>query len=73
MFEDIRQQLSKVPEGEVIEESMEERPVVPRWEPFTFLQRLTPSQRLFLLGLLLIDLFLFGFLVFLVTGVIRLG
>lgn len=73
MFEDIRQQLSEVPEGEVIEESVEEQPAAPRWGPLAFLQRLTPSQRLFLLGLLLIDLFLFGLLVFLVTGVIRLG
>lgn len=73
MFEDIRQHLSKVPEGEVIEESVEERPAPPRWEPLAFLQRLTPSQRLFLLGLLLADLFLLGFLVFLVMGVIRLG
>ncbi len=73
MFEDIRQQLSEVPEGEVIEESVEERPAAPLSRLLAFLQRLTPSQRLFLLGLLLIDLFLLGFLVLLVTGVIRLG
>lgn len=73
MFEDIRQHLSEVPEGEAIEESMEPRPPLTLVERFAFLRQLTPSQRLILLGLLLVDLFLMGFLVFLITGVIRLG
>ncbi|MCS6963462.1 hypothetical protein [Thermoflexus sp.] len=73
MFEDIRQHLSEVPEGEAIEESMESRPTVSLFERLAFLQQLTPSQRLILLGLLLADLFLLGLFVFLITGVIRLG
>jgi hypothetical protein len=70
MFEDIRQQLSEVPEGEVIEESVEERPVFP---DLAFLRTLTPSQRLILFGMLLLDLFLLGFLLLLIAGVLRLG
>ncbi len=73
MFEDIRQHLSEVPEGETIEESMESRPAVSLFQRFVFLQQLTSSQRLILLGLLLIDLCLLGFLLFLIIGVIRLG
>jgi hypothetical protein len=70
MFEDIRQQLSEVPEGEVIEESVEERPVFPG---LAFLRTLTPSQRLILFGMLLLDLFLLGFLLLLIAGLLRLG
>lgn len=70
MFEDIRQQLSEVPEGEVIEESVEERPVFPG---LALLRTLTPSQRLILFGMLLLDLFLLGFLLLLIAGVLRLG
>ncbi|WP_376790070.1 hypothetical protein [Thermoflexus sp.] len=74
MFEDIRQHLSEVPEGEIIEESQEERSsssLLNRLSSFS--QRLTPSQRLVLLGLLLIDLFLLGFFLLLVAGALRLG
>ncbi|WP_448591452.1 hypothetical protein [Thermoflexus hugenholtzii] len=70
MFEDIRQQLSEVPEGEVIEESVEERSVFPG---LAFLRTLSPSQRMILLGMLLIDLFLLGFLILLIAGLLRLG
>lgn len=73
MFEDIRRQLSEVPEGEAIEESLEHDAPIPLLERFQFLRQLTPFQRLFLLGLLLIDLFLLGLLVLLITGAIRLG
>ncbi|MCS7251091.1 MAG: hypothetical protein RMK32_03705 [Anaerolineae bacterium] len=68
MFEDIRRHLSEIPEGETIEESMESRPSVYLFERLAFLQRLTPSQRLILLGFLLADLFLFGLLMFLIIG-----
>lgn len=71
MFEDIRQQISEVPEGEIIEESAEDRSSL--LDRFSFLRQLTPSQRLVLLGLLLADLFLLGFLLLLITGGIRLG
>ncbi|MFN3929978.1 MAG: hypothetical protein ACK4OK_10135 [Thermoflexus sp.] len=73
MFEDIRQHLSEVPEGETIEESVESPPSRSLFQFLSFLQQLTPSQRLILIGLFLMDLFLLGFLVFLITGVIRLG
>ncbi|HXF70243.1 MAG TPA: hypothetical protein VNK89_10605 [Thermoflexus sp.] len=73
MFEDIRQHLSEVPEGETIEESTESPSSRSLLPPLSFLQQLTPSQRLILVGLLFIDLFLLGFLVFLIMGVIRIG
>ncbi|GBD09744.1 hypothetical protein HRbin22_02005 [Candidatus Thermoflexus japonica] len=74
MFEDIRQHLSEVPEGELIEESLEERSSPPLLDRLSsFLRQLTPSQRLVLLGLLLIDLFLLGFFLLLIAGALRLG
>ncbi len=73
MFEDIRQHLSEIPEGEAIEESMEDQLTGSWLERFALLRQLTPSQRLILLGLLLVDLFLLGFFVLLITGVIRMG
>jgi hypothetical protein len=49
---------------------VEERPVFPG---LAFLRTLTPSQRLILFGMLLLDLFLLGFLLLLIAGVLRLG
>ncbi|WP_322802334.1 hypothetical protein [Thermoflexus sp.] len=74
MFEDIRQHLSEVPEGEIIEESVEERSSPSLLNRFSSsLRQLTSSQRLVLLGLLLIDLFLLGFFLLLLAGALRLG
>ncbi|MER3397806.1 MAG: hypothetical protein C4313_01515 [Thermoflexus sp.] len=70
MFEDIRQHLSEVPEGEVIEEKVETEPSSGLPGGLTFLKGLTPMQRLILGGLLLLDLCALAVLLLLVVGVL---
>lgn len=70
MFEDIRQHLSGVPEGEVIEEKVEAEPSSGLMGGLAFLKGLTPMQRLILGGLLLLDLCALAVLLLLVVGVL---
>lgn len=70
MFEDIRQHLSEVPEGEVIEEEVEAEPSSGLPGGPAFLKGLTPMQWLILGGLLLLDLCALAVLLLLVVGVL---